>query len=112
VSPPVRYTRDQLPPTRAPEGCPVVIGWELAAALWVRHLPEPTAAVPVCRACGWRMPCPSWRFADWFLATAIPALTEDKTRELPTVRPPLPRREPGAHLQEESRFDGWFTHSG
>jgi hypothetical protein len=91
-----------------------VIGWELAAALWRLHLPDPLALRPVCRACGWYFPCPGWQFADSFLASALVPNPdqEEATRELPVVRPRLPRRQPGALLQEEARFDGWFTQPG
>lgn len=79
------------------------------------------AAAPAGPACatagvpgGWYFPCPGWQFADSFLASALgPNPNQDEaTRELPVVRPRLPRREPGAHLQEEARFDGWFTQPG
>jgi hypothetical protein len=76
--------------------------------LW-RHLPDALTATPTCAACRPPMPCPCWRFADGFLADAI-ELSAGATRELPRVqRPTLPRREPGALLRQEERFNGWFT---
>src|SRR6266700_6798895 len=114
------FTIERPPPRRAPQGCPVVIGWELAASLWQRHLPDALAAPPVCAACRLAMPCPCWRFADVFLADAcdlpervpvpVRPVVDEATRELPRVtRPPLPRRRPGTHLEPEERYDGWFT---
>jgi hypothetical protein len=96
---------------QAPYGCPVVIGWELAASLWRSHLPDPLTGSAICGRCGLRMPCPCWRFADVFLAQVIEpqSAVDDPTRKLPRVeRRPLPRRQPGAQLQAEERFDGWF----
>jgi hypothetical protein len=100
----------------------MIIGWELAASLWRCHLPNTFNGTHVCASCHLRMPCPCWQFADAFLAEAIepsaetapPVVrpTDDVTRELPRVeRRPLPQRQPGAHLQAEERYDGWFTRS-
>src|SRR5438132_8939048 len=103
------FTLEHPPPRRAPVGCPLVIGWELAAYMWRRHLPDALTAIRSCAACRLPMPCPCWRFADGFLAAAVEPSAES-TRELPRVqKPPLPRREPGALLKREERFDGWFT---
>jgi hypothetical protein len=99
----------QPPPRCAPDGCPVVIGWELAVSLWERHTPGPLATCAFCRA---DMTCPSWRFAHLFLSEAVARTTalDETTRELPALRqPPLPRRQPGAQLATEERYDGWFT---
>ncbi|HYU09424.1 MAG TPA: hypothetical protein VEK77_08595 [Gemmatimonadales bacterium] len=102
------FTVERPPPVQAPHGCPVVIGWELAAVLWRSHLPDPLTGDATCAGCGLRMPCPCWRFADVFLAQVIEppsvvnAAVDDATRELPRVeRRPLPRRQPGAQLQAE-----------
>jgi len=114
------FTIERPPSRRAPQGCAVVIGWELAASLWRRHLPDVLTASPICSVCRWPMPCPCWRFADEFLAEALappskPAVVarpmpDDATRELPRItQPPLPRRRPGTHLEPEERYDGWFT---
>lgn len=93
----------------------MVIGWELAAGLWRSHVPDPLSGEAICAQCRIRMPCWCWRFADAFLAEAVEpaagmgAAADDATRELPRVeRSPLPRRQPGAHLQSEKRYDGWF----
>src|SRR5688572_8822690 len=94
----------------APLDCPVVIGWELAASLWLGHQPALMGPTPYCPRCSWRMPCPCWRFADDFLAEIMQHGIEERRRELPRVaQPPLPRRRPGAHVPKEERFDGWFT---
>jgi hypothetical protein len=93
----------------APHGCPVIIGWELAAWLWRHHLPDPLRDRDRCARCRLPMPCLCWRFADGFLADAIDR-AQEATRELPRVdRPPLPRRQPGAQLGPEEKFGGWFT---
>jgi hypothetical protein len=110
------FTAERPPPTRAPSGCPVVIGWELAAYLWRSHLPDPLGRDATCAQCRLPMPCPCWRFADTFLADVIQpssetrAVVDEATRELPRVKQrPLPRRKPGASLTEEERYDRWFT---
>jgi hypothetical protein len=92
---------------------PVVIGWELAAWLWRHHLPHPLTDPERCAACSLGMPCFGWLFADAFLADALqPQPTvEEPTRVLPQVKPPLPRRQPGTHLETEARYGGWFTSS-
>jgi hypothetical protein len=86
-----------------------VIGWELAASLWLVHQPAQIGPTPYCPPCGWRMPCPCWRFADDFLAEIMQHGIDERTRELPRVAPPLPRRKPGAHVPQEERYDDWFT---
>ena len=114
------FTVERPPPMYAPQGCAVVIGWELAAGLWRGHLPDPLSRISVCASCHLAMPCPCWRFADVFLADTLtpqsePAVAarpmpEDVTQELPRVeQPPLPQRRPGAQLEMEEKYDGWFT---
>jgi hypothetical protein len=107
------FTIERPPDERAPRGCAVAIGWELAAALWRRHLPDALTAPLVCASCRLVMPCPCWRFADAFLADALAPpqppraarrVLDEVTRELPRIAlPPLPRRRPGAHLEAEMR---------
>src|SRR5438046_1708337 len=83
------------------------VGWKLAAWLWRHHLPHPPTDPGRCAACGLPMPCPGWRFADWFLADSLkPRAVDEPTRELPHVeqRPRLPKRQPGTHLQQETRY--------
>jgi hypothetical protein len=77
------------------------------------HLPRPLADPERCAACGLRMPCPGWRFADAFLAGALQPQCglEEPTRVLPPVQPSLPRRRPGASIESEARFAGWLTPS-
>lgn len=113
------FTVERPPPAHAPRGVPVIFGWELAARIWRAHLPDPLSHDATCARCGVRMPCWCWRFADAFLADVLnpdeppesAPVTEEPTRELPRVqpRPRLPRRQPGASLTEEERYDGWFT---
>jgi hypothetical protein len=100
------FTPEYPPPRLAPPGCPVVIGWELAASVWLGHRPDPLNGGRVCSRRGVPMPCPCWRFADAFLADAATPAAQtpinDPTRELPQVQRPLPRlpqRRPGAHLE-------------
>jgi hypothetical protein len=115
------FTVERPPPASTPPGVPVVIGWQLAASVWRSHLPDPLTREPICTACRLPMPCPCWRFADAFRADVLRALqpsgrtpiADDATRELPRVKPqPLPRRQPGAQLEAETRYDGWFTPPG
>jgi hypothetical protein len=99
----------QPPPSHAPSGCPVLIGWELAVSLWERHIPGPLVDCVFCRA---DMVCPSWRFAHMFLSEAVARMpaADEATHELPVAQQPsLPRRRPGAQLTAEERYDGWFT---
>jgi len=91
---------------------PVVIGWELAASLWWHHLPHPLTDRYRCAACGLRAPCRGWQFADAFLADVLlPPAVDEPTRELLQVKPPLPKRQRGASMEPEARFDRWFTQS-
>jgi hypothetical protein len=47
-----------------------VTGWALAAECWRRHLPYREGAP--CAACGVTVPCPTWVFADSFIAMSAP----------------------------------------
>jgi len=107
------FTVEQPPGRLPPPGVLVVTGWELAAWVWQRHLPHPLADPERCAACGLRMPCPGWLFADAFLADALRPQPEaaEPPRVLPHVKPPLPRRQPGAAIETQTRFDGWLTPS-
>lgn len=108
------FTVECPPPPCPPQGVPVVIGWELASSLWRSHLPDPLSRDATCTQCHLPMPCFCWLFADAFLAEAVapadaPTL-DDATRELPRIeKPRLPRRQPGASLAEEERYEEWFT---
>jgi hypothetical protein len=99
----------QPPSPHAQNGCPVVIGWELAVSLWERHTPGPLVDCVFCRG---DSVCPSLRFAHMFLSEAVARMptADEATRELPVVRQPtLPQRRPGAQLAAEERYDGWFS---
>jgi hypothetical protein len=75
------YALGNPPPAQPPNGAKVAIGWELAAGLWRRHQPDPLFFGDTCVACGVRIPCPSWSFADSFLADALPvALIQQLSR--------------------------------
>src|SRR5437660_1203217 len=77
------FSFEQPPDRLPPPGVRVVIGWELAAQFWRHHLPQPLTDRYRCAACGLRVPCLGWRFADAFLADALrPSGVDEQTREL------------------------------
>lgn len=113
------FTVDRPPPRRAPSGCPVVIGWDLAAHVWYSHLPRPPSNGATCGQCCFPVPCPWWRFVDAFLADALKpheldgstSVADQHLHELPRVRtrPPLPHRQPSTFSEEGERYVRWFT---
>jgi hypothetical protein len=117
------YTPDDPPPVCPPVGTAVAIGWELAARLWRLHVPDPLMGGDICTACSFRLPCPSWSFADAFLADTLPMRpTTRPGHPPPGVRDAaiqtstplryhrLPRQEPDtAPTDIEERHSRWFT---
>lgn len=72
------------PPLVAPPGVATLIGWRLAAEYWHAH----HASADRCSRYVTDAPCPTWRFADWFLRGLLPPPDTVLSSRRATVRAP------------------------
>ena len=65
------------PPVEPPPGVVLRTAWVLGAEFWYMHVPGELDAI-TCGRCGSLSPCPSFRYADWFLSSLLSAQGEDR----------------------------------